>query len=60
MCMCVMSFIAQIQAPEKESESNLHPPLMNSYFHTSLKVLGSGGTHPIILAPPNVFPFMLR
>ena len=53
-------FIAQIQAPEKESESNLHPPLMNSYFHTSLKVLGSGGTHPIIIAPPKVFPVMLR
>ena len=28
MCMCVVPFIAQIQTPEKESESDLHPPLM--------------------------------
>ena len=55
MCTCVMPFIAQIQAPEKESESDLHPPLMNSCFHTSLKVLGSGETHPIVLAPPKFF-----
>ena len=60
MCMCVIPFIAQIQAPEKQLiESERSPPSTDDYHAilTGLKGanLGSGERHL-----PLSFHFMLR